>query len=322
MRILITGGAGFIGSHLAEVLVTEGHQVVVLDDFSTGDMTNLSGVIELKNFKLVEGNILNRRLVKRALKNVDYCFHYAAAVGVDLILKDPIGALRINVHGSENVMGLACDLGVPVIFASTSEIYGKNSSEVLDENADRIIGSPTIWRWSYSDAKALDESYATALASMKGFKVKTIRYFNTVGPRQSEFYGMVIPNFFKAAIRNQNLRVYGDGSQRRVFCHVDDAVNGTLSLWRQPDGFGEVFNLGGSDEISILELAQRIIDLTKSKSEIEFVSYETLRKSGYEDMTRRRPNIQKIALKAKWAPEKGIDRILSDYFDFLLNKKK
>jgi UDP-glucose 4-epimerase len=320
MRILITGGAGFIGSHLADSLLAADHEVIVLDNLSTGNIKNLHEASKNEKFSFLRGDILNRDIVQEALSNVDYCFHYAAAVGVDLILKDPIGSIKTNVQGCENVMQSACEAGVPVLFASTSEIYGKNSAELLDEDSDRLIGSPTLWRWSYSDAK-LDEAYATALVRLHNFQVKTIRYFNTVGPRQSEFYGMVIPNFFKAAIANRNLRIYGDGSQRRVFCHINDAVEGTLSLWNQPRGYGEVFNLGGREEISILELARKIIKLTNSNSQIEFIPYSQLRESGYEDIPRRRPNIQKISATANWMPRKDINQIITDYLNFYMASK-
>lgn len=318
MRILITGGAGFIGSHLTDSLLQAGHEVTIFDNLSTGNIRNLNQALKNDNCRIIQGDILDGYQVKKSLEDIDYCFHFAAAVGVDLILKNPIVSMRTNVHGSENVMQEACDLGVPVLFASTSEIYGKNSAELLNEDSDRIIGSPTLWRWSYSDAKALDEALATALAKMYNFQVKTIRYFNTVGPRQSEFYGMVIPNFVKAAIFGRDLKIYGDGSQRRVFCHIEDAIDGTLSLWRQPTGFGEVFNLGGLEEISILELAKMVIQITNSSSQIEFIPYEQLRKSGYEDIPRRRPNIEKISSAANWRPVRGINQIIVDYVNYYL----
>ena len=201
----------------------------------------------------------------------------AAAVGVEKILKDPIGSLKTNIHGSENVLDIAADRGVPILLASTSEIYGKNSSGLLNEESDRIIGSPLLTRWSYSEAKALDETYARALYEKSGLQVKIIRYFNTVGPRQSSAYWMVIPKFFKACLEGQPLIVHGVGTQHRIFCHVADAISGTLALCDSPKGNGEVFNLGGVEEVRIIDLAKRIIEVTGSSSTIEFLSYETLR---------------------------------------------
>ena len=320
MKILVTGGAGFIGSHIVDALSLENHEIVVLDNLMTGTKRNLDSHLKSGRIKLIQGDIKDVEHVKNAFNGVDFCFHYAAAVGVDLILKDPIESIRNNIYGTENIMSTASEHGIPMIFASTSEIYGKNPSKVLTEDSDRVVGNPALWRWSYSDAKALDEAFASALASLNGFKVKTIRYFNTVGPRQSEFYGMVIPKFVSAAINNRTIRVYGDGTQKRVFCHIDDAVAGTLSLWRKNSGYGEVFNLGGLEEITILDLAKLVIEKTNSKSEIEFVPYSELKKLGYEDIPRRVPGVEKLTSATNWRPVKGIERILSDYIEFFLSK--
>jgi UDP-glucose 4-epimerase len=270
-------------------------------------------VTEGGNLKVVRGSILNRELVRENLQGVDYCFHYAAAVGVEKILQDPINSMKINIHGSENVLEIACDLGVPVILASTSEIYGKNPSPELSEDSDRVIGSPLLWRWSYSDAKAIDEALAAVLFKTRNFQVKIIRYFNTVGPRQSAFYGMVIPSFFAAALSGLPLKIHGDGSQRRVFCHIKDAIEGTLKLWDSQLGFGDVFNVGGLEEISIMDLARKIVALTDSKSDIQMIPYSELRKYGYEDMPRRVPKVSKIRELTGWAPSQGLDKILTDY---------
>jgi UDP-glucose 4-epimerase len=242
----------------------------------------------------------------------------AAAVGVEKILKDPIGSIKTNIHGSENVLDIATDLGIPLLLASTSEIYGKNSSGLLSEESDRIIGSPLLSRWSYSDAKAIDESYSRALYEQRGLQVKIIRYFNTVGPRQSAAYGMVIPKFFSAAIQGKPLQVYGDGTQQRVFCDVGDAVRGTLALWDSQNGFGEVFNLGGFEETSINDLAKKILAVTSSNSPIESVSYEKLRSSGFEDMLRRLPDTSKLRGKTGWIPLMGLDEILSSFYNHLI----
>jgi len=317
MKYLITGGAGFIGSHLAEELLHQGHEIRIFDDFSTGLKENLAECLNLSNVEIISGSILDKDLIRQSFDGIDGCFHMAAAVGVEKILNDPIGSLKINVHGTENVLESAVVAQIPILLASTSEIYGKNSSGPLSEDSERIIGSPLLSRWTYSEAKALDESLARALFEKSGLKVKIIRYFNTVGPRQSAAYGMVIPKFFKAAIAGDAILIHGKGEQRRVFCHVKDAVNGTLALWNSKSGFGEAFNLGGFEEVRILDLARNIINLCGSKSTIHFLSYEELRKSGFEDIERRLPNTEKLRNLTGWLPERGLADILGDYFEFV-----
>ena len=317
MKYLITGGAGFIGSHLVDALLREGHSIRILDDFSTGSTKNLLRSIENQDFEVISGSILDREIVERAFEEIDGCFHMAAAVGVEKIINDPIGSLKTNIHGTENILETATSGDVPVLLASTSEIYGKNSGGPLSEESDRIIGSPLLSRWTYSEAKALDESLARALYEARGLRVKIIRYFNTVGPRQSAAYGMVIPRFFEAAMRNDDLVVHGNGSQKRIFCHIDDAIDGTLELWKSDSGFGEAFNLGGFEEIDILSLAHKIIEICNSSSNIEFISYEDLRKTGFEDMQRRIPDTSKLKRSTGWTPKKNLDDILSDYHEYL-----
>ena len=316
MKYLITGGAGFIGSHLTDALLSRGDEVTVFDDFSSGSLTNLINQKNNRNLKLISGNILDKESLVRAFSEVDGCFHMAAAVGVEKILKDPIGSIKTNIHGSEHVLDIAADKGVPILLASTSEIYGKNSSGLLSEESDRIIGSPLLTRWSYSEAKALDETYARALFEKTGLKVKIIRYFNTVGPRQSSAYGMVIPKFFKACLEGQPLIVHGDGTQQRIFCHIADAISGTLALWDSPKGNGEVFNLGGIEEVRIIDLAKRIIEITGSLSQIEFLPYEVLRPEGFEDMSRRLPDTSKLQSATGWKAELGLKKILSDCLEY------
>lgn len=320
MKYLITGGAGFIGSHLVDALISRGDQVVVIDNFSTGSKNNLVKSQNSPHLRLVDGSILEASLVRRVMSQVDGCFHMAAAVGVAKILSDPIGSLKTNIHGTENVLDLALEYGVPVLLASTSEIYGKSSDSILDEESDRILGSPTLARWTYAEAKAIDESYAIALHNHHGLNVKIIRYFNTVGPRQSASYGMVIPRFFADSVKNRSVNVHGSGSQRRIFCHVDDAISGTLSLWDSKDGNGHVFNLAGSEEIRIIDLAERIIRLTKSQSKIELIPYEIMRKSGFEDIQRRLPDTSKLRNLTGWFPKKGITEILDSYYEYLLDR--
>ena len=320
MKYLITGGAGFIGSHLAEELLNQGHGIRIFDDFSTGSKENLKEILDLSNVEIISGSILDKNLISQSFEGIDGCFHMAAAVGVEKILKDPIGSLETNIHGTENVLEAAVVSQVPLLLASTSEIYGKNSSGPLSEDSDRIIGSPLLSRWTYSEAKALDESLARALYEKSGLKVKIIRYFNTVGPRQSAAYGMVIPKFFKAAISGEALLIHGKGEQRRVFCHVKDAVNGTLALWNSKSGFGEAFNLGGVEEVRILDLAQNIIKHCESNSTINYLSYDEMRKSGFENIERRIPNTEKLRKLTGWSPEKSLSNILNDYLEFIKKK--
>jgi len=318
MKVLVTGGAGFIGSHIVETLLGMGHDVVSFDDYSSGSVSNLKATS--RRLTTINGTILDREHLRLAFQGAQSCFHFAAAVGVDKILDDPINSMKTNIHGSENVLELCAELEVPIVLASTSEIYGKNSSDYLTEESDRIVGSPLLFRWSYSDAKAIDESLAMALSVHHGLQVKIIRFFNTVGPRQSASYGMVIPRFFRAALSNQPLIVHGDGNQRRIFCHVSDAVSGTIALWENKDGFGQAFNLGGVEETSILELAKKIVSVTNSQSEISFLSYSELRKRGFEDMARRLPSSKKLIDLTGWKPEKTLDNILKDYLDYATKK--
>lgn len=313
MKILVTGGSGFIGSYLCKNLLEQGHEVVSLDDFSTGKPENIAELESANGFKSIEGSILDKELVKDLITKVDVCFHFAAAVGVQKILDDPIGSLKTNLHGSENVIQACAESKVELVLASTSEIYGKNPSQPLTEDSDRVIGSPLLSRWTYSEAKAIDEALAYAYHSKHGLKVKIVRLFNTVGPRQSPAYGMVIPRFFAAALADKNLDIHGDGAQRRVFCHVDDAVRGVIDLWRHSEGDGEAFNVGGIEETSILDLAKKIIEITNSSSKVNFIPYAELKSQGFEDMQRRVPSTEKLKKLTGWVPTMGLDKILSDY---------
>jgi UDP-glucose 4-epimerase len=311
MKLLVTGGAGFIGSHLSEALANRGDSVIALDDLSTGSSKNLDGLKANPNFKLVSGSILDEPLVKSLIEEVDGVMHFAAAVGVEKILNDPIGSLRTNLIGSEIVLTNAAKLNKPTILASTSEIYGKNSEVPLTEESDRVLGSPLKSRWSYSEAKAIDETIARSLHEKNNWNVKIVRLFNTVGPRQSSAYGMVIPRFVEAAKNNKRLIVHGNGTQRRVFCHIEDAIVGILKLWDSKGGAGEVFNLGGFEESSIKDLADRVIKRTNSKSDIEFIPYSQL-KEGFEDIERRVPSSKKLENLTGWKARKGLDEIIDD----------
>ncbi len=317
MKLLVTGGAGFIGSHLCEALLAQGDTVISLDDLSTGNSKNFENAKLNPKFTSVTGSILDEPLVDRLVESVDGVFHFAAAVGVQKILKDPIGSLLINIQGTENVLNSAARRNKQVMLASSSEIYGKNPKMPLSEESDRVLGSPLVARWTYSEAKAIDEAFARTLHEKEGLKVKIIRLFNTVGPRQSPAYGMVIPRFFEAAIKNEPLLIHGDGSQQRVFGHVSDAISGIIALWNSEKGFGEAFNVGGFEETTINDLAKRIIKLTESKSEITYQSYEDLAKDGFEDLARRVPDTSKLSQTTGWKAKKDLAAILQETYDTL-----
>ena len=310
MRVLITGGAGFIGSHLCDVLVARGDEVSILDNLSTGSKGNIAH-LEGK-IKVSQGDIRDQALVESLVANSEIVLHMAAALGVDNILENPIESISTNFYGSEVVLNAALKYDKRILIASTSEIYGKNTKQPLSETDDRVIGTPQKLRWTYSDAKALEEATAHFLFLTKKLKVTTIRFFNTVGPRQTGKYGMVIPRFVKAAIENKPLKIFGDGSQSRVFCHVGDTVKAVLALVGNDKTIGEVFNIGGKGEISIEELAKMIIDQTKSKSEITFTDYVDAYSAGFEDMVRRVPDISRITNFTGWEPKLGLAAIIED----------
>jgi UDP-glucose 4-epimerase len=310
MRVLITGGAGFIGSHLCDALIAEGNEVTILDNLSTGSKHNIAH-LEGK-IKVFTGDIRDQKLVESLIENSDQILHMAAALGVNNILEDPIESISTNYHGSEIVLNAATKYDKRIVIASTSEIYGKNPKQPLSESDDRVIGTPQKLRWTYSDAKALEEATAHFLFLTKQLRVTTIRFFNTVGPRQSGKYGMVIPRFVRAAIENRPLNIFGDGSQSRVFCHVGDSIKAVLALASNNKTIGEVFNVGGMGEISILELANLVIRQTQSKSKIVFTTYDDAYKTGFEDMQRRVPNISKLMQITGWKPELDLNKIIQD----------
>lgn len=310
MRVLITGGAGFIGSHLCDSLVQAGDEVLVLDNISTGNLKNIS---HLKSkIQIHQGDIRDTGLVNELTQNVDLVLHMAAALGVDNILENPIDSISTNFYGSEIVLNAALKYKKRILIASTSEIYGKNTKSELCETDDRIVGTPQKLRWTYSDAKALEEATAYYLFLTKQLKVTTIRFFNTVGPRQTGKYGMVIPRFVKAAIANKPLQIFGDGTQTRVFCHVMDSVRAVLALANEDKTIGEVFNIGGKGEISILDLAKLVIKLTNSKSEITYTDYQDAYAAGYEDMARRVPDLSKIKNFVGWESKLDLRKIIED----------
>ena len=313
MRVFITGGAGFIGSHLCDALVAEGKKVTILDNLSTGSKKNIAH-LEGK-IKVVQGDIRDQKLVESLVVESDLILHMAAALGVDNILENPIESISTNFYGSEIVLNAATKYDKRIVIASTSEIYGKNSKQPLSETDDRVVGTPQKLRWTYSDAKALEEATAHALFLTKNLKVTTIRLFNTVGPRQIGKYGMVIPRFIKAAITNEPINIFGDGSQSRVFCHVNDATRAILSLTNSRESIGEVFNIGGMGEITILDLAHLVIKTVNSKSEIIFTDYSKAYKVGYEDMHRRVPDISKINKIIGWKPNINLETTIKDIYE-------
>ncbi len=312
MRVFITGGAGFIGSHLCDALITEGKEVTILDNLSTGSKKNIAH-LEGK-IKVFQGDIRDQKLVESLVAESDLILHMAAALGVDNILENPIESISTNFYGSEIVLNAATKYDKRIIIASTSEIYGKNPKQSLSETDDRVVGTPQKLRWTYSDAKALEEATAHVLFLTKNLKVTTVRLFNTVGPRQTGKYGMVIPRFVKASLENKPLNIFGDGSQARVFCHVKDTVRAILALKENDKTFGEVFNIGGKGEISILDLANLIIKIGNSKSSINFIDYIDAYPIGYEDMQHRNPDISKISTVTGWVPNLDLNTIIRDVY--------
>lgn len=315
MKALITGGAGFIGSHLSELLVQRGHEVVALDNLSTGRMENLSGLKGNSSFQLVIGTILDERLVDKYIERCDVVFHLAAAVGVQLIIDHPLESLTTNIRGSEIVLDMAYRYHKKILITSTSEIYGKNAGGPLKEDDDRILGSPLKSRWSYSTSKAVDEILAYTYWKEKGLPTVIVRLFNTVGPRQIGHYGMVIPRFVQQALQGEPISIYGDGKQSRCFLHVNDAARGIADLMQRSETVGQAFNLGSQEEISIQALAERVLSLTGSRSKLEFIPYDKAYEEGFEDMARRVPDISKANRFIGFTPTLNLDDILKSVIE-------
>lgn len=312
MRILVTGGAGFIGSHLSERLIEAGHTVTVIDNFATGTPSNLINLLNSPRFTFVEGTILDSRDVSNLVSKNDYVFHLAAAVGVFNIVKKPLDSLLVNIRGTENILEAAHTFNVPVFLSSSSEVYGKNISDSLRENDDRILGSPITLRWSYSEAKAIDESLAYAYYVEKSLPTRIVRFFNTVGPRQLGAYGMVFPRFVKAALSHDPITIYGTGFQTRCFAHVYDVVDAIMALAFVDNTVGKVINIGNDFEISINDLAKKVIQETESKSQIIHVPYSEAYGVGFEDMERRVPNIELINNLVGWKPQRNLSKMIED----------
>jgi UDP-glucose 4-epimerase len=310
MRVLITGGAGFIGSHLADHYVNVGHTVTLLDNFSTGSKSNIAH-LEGK-VTTVDGDIRNVDLIDQLTKDSDLVLHMAAALGVNTILESPLESMSTNITGSEVVLNAAAKHNKRIIITSTSEIYGKNPKQPLSETDDRVVGAPQKIRWTYSDAKAIEEAMAFALHREKKLPVTTVRLFNTVGPRQTGRYGMVVPRFVHAALNNEAITIYGDGTQSRVFCHVLDAVSAIATMAATDSTIGDVYNVGGTGEVTIKQLAEQVLSVTGSKSEITYTPYSDAYPAGFEDIQRRVPDVSKVKNAIGWTPTKDLKQIISD----------
>ncbi len=310
MRSLVTGGAGFIGSHLVELLLDRGDEVLVIDDLSTGRMQNLSAASDDPRLQVWLGSVLDAELVDRAVSDCDRVYHLAAAVGVHIIVRHPLESLRTNLHGTECVVDACVRNKRPILLASTSEVYGKNTADRLSENSDRILGSPLLSRWTYAAAKGLDEAIAYAHVVEDGLQAVIVRLFNTVGPRQRGRYGMVMPTLVAQAVNGEPMSVYGDGEQTRCFSYVGDVVTSLVALSEHPDAVGKAVNLGGAVEISINELAERVRTVVGSSSPIEHIPYSRAYGPGYEDMRRRVPDNSLAYRLVGFRPRTGIDEMI------------
>ena len=315
MHYLITGGAGFIGSHVADRLIARDDQITVLDNVSTGNLDNLRELDGRPGFTFAHGSVTDRLLVEELVEGADVVIHLAAAVGVRLIIEHPLKSLITNIRGAENVLDAAAKHGIKTLITSTSEIYGKNPEAPLSESSDRVLGPPSVARWAYSTSKAVDEILSVTYHREQGLPTVIVRLFNTVGPRQTGRYGMVLPRLVDQAIRGEQLTVYGDGNQTRCFCYIDDAVDALLGLLDDPRADGEIFNVGNPEEVSIKELAERVIERSGSSSEITFVPYEEAYEEGFEDMIRRVPDISKIGELLGWQPRRNLDEIIDVMVD-------
>lgn len=308
--IVVTGGAGFIGSHLVERLLAAGKRVVVIDDLSTGSLDNLKSVAKHPGLKILESKVSNCPVLDQIVGEAESVYHLAAGVGVELVVNTPIHVLQTNLHETEVLLHAAASHKLPVLLTSTSEVYGKSQKPVFGEEDDLLIGPPHQARWGYACSKLMDEFLALAYAKEHGLPVTIVRLFNTVGPRQTGRYGMVLPRFIAAARNNEPLKVYGDGLQTRCFCYVSDTVEAVVRLQDCPKARGEVFNVGSTEEVSIRELAERVIKILGSKSTVEFVAYNQAYAPGFDDMRRRKPQIDKLAAVTGFRPLISLDKII------------
>lgn len=311
-HILITGGAGFIGSHLTDRLIADGNKVTILDDFSTGQSSNLDHLKNHPDLTMIEAQVSTFDNLPQLIESADFVVHLAAAVGVELVVKSPVRTIETNIHETEVLLDAASASKTPVLLASTSEVYGKSSREAFSEEDDLLIGPPHLGRWSYACSKLLDEFLGLAYHKEKGLPVIITRFFNTVGPRQTGKYGMVVPRFVEAALENKDLRIHGDGNQTRCFCHVLDTVEALTRLIQTPEAIGEVFNIGSTHEISIKELAEEVIAQTESDSSLEFIPYDQAYEAGFQDMLKRKPVVDKLERVTGFRPSRTLKQIIED----------
>jgi UDP-glucose 4-epimerase len=312
MRYLITGGAGFIGSHVVDALTTRGDSVLILDDLSTGRLENIEHIRDSDLVEFVEGSVLDQETVDDCMQSVDVCLHLASAVGVQLVVSRPLDSLQRNIRGNDIVISSAARHDRPLLFASTSEVYGKNSSGALSEDSDRILGSPYKLRWSYATAKAFGEALAYSYAREQGSRMMVVRLFNTVGPRQTGAYGMVLPRFVRQALAGDDLTVYGNGTQSRCFGHVLDVVHGILLVLDSDEAVGKVFNIGSPLETAVIALAGKVIERTGSESKIRLVAYEEAYDEGFEELGRRKPDTTALEELTGWKPIRTVDEAIDD----------
>ncbi len=310
MKALITGGAGFIGSHLSERLLRDGQEVTVVDNLSTGSLKNIEGFGTKPKFNFVEGDICDAELMEQLMERCDAVFHLAAAVGVKLIAEEPVHTIETNIGGTEVVLETANKFGKKILIASSSEVYGKNEVVPFSEDDDIVLGSTTLSRWSYACSKAIDEFLGLAFYQQYGLGVVIGRFFNTIGPRQTGQYGMVVPRFIQRALRGEPLSIYGTGRQKRCFCYVQDLVDAVIGLMNREEAAGKVYNIGSTEEIAIEELADKIIEMTSSKSKKEFISYEKAYGRPIEDMMRRVPGLERIKETIGWEPKTNLSETL------------
>ncbi len=319
MKALITGGAGFIGSHLAERLLSDGNEVIVIDDLSTGSLGNIEQIKDNPGFEFVNDTVCNAEMMYVLVEKCDVIYHLAAAVGVQLIVDDPVHTIATNIGGSEVVLDIANKFGKKTLIASTSEVYGKSENVPFREDDDIVMGSTKFSRWSYACSKAIDEFLAMAYYEQFGLPVVVARFFNTVGPRQTGRYGMVVPRFVERALKNEPISIYGTGKQSRCFGYVGDVVDASIALMNCPSAPGRVYNVGSQEEISIEDLAKRIIEITGSKSKIEYISYEEAYGKPFDDMMRRVPCLDRIKETIGYEPTTGLDEILAGVIEDISN---
>lgn len=317
MRALVTGGAGFIGSHLVERLLHMGHEVAVVDNLSTGSLKNIRAIINDPRLRFVYDNVRNSETMHILTEQCDVVFHLAAAVGVQLIVDEPVHTIETNIHGTEVVLGIANKFRKKVLIASTSEVYGKSEAVPFREDDDSVLGSTRFSRWSYACSKAIDEFLGLAYYQQYGLPIVIVRLFNTVGPRQTGQYGMVMPRFVERALKQQPLQIYGTGQQSRCFCHVSDAVDGIIGLMNCPEASGRVYNIGSAEEITIEALADKIIEMTGSKSRKEFVPYERVYGKPFDDMMRRVPCLKRIEEMIGFEPKMSLEKTIQSVIDYI-----